>query len=149
MHNQPDVGALLSAVADYGTTIVPTDGIAILKRVAGGWRPAAIRAVDDVSDVVCMEQTVELLAAEGWFQHVNRVDDLSQDQRWDQLPLPSSVRTWQSLLIVASEDSGAAYVCRTRRSSESRVKLRRYAPQPGGGVIVYGWAILRPSDGLN
>jgi hypothetical protein len=46
---------------------------------------------------------VELLATEGLFQHVNRADDLSKDQRWGQLPLPSSVRTWRSLLIVASE----------------------------------------------
>jgi hypothetical protein len=40
LHNQPDVGTLLSAVADYGTTIIPADGIAIFKRTAGGWRPA-------------------------------------------------------------------------------------------------------------
>ena len=34
MHNQPDVGTLLSAGADYGTTIIPADGIAIFKRTA-------------------------------------------------------------------------------------------------------------------
>jgi hypothetical protein len=32
LHSQPDVGVLLSAVADYGTTIIPADGIAIFKR---------------------------------------------------------------------------------------------------------------------
>jgi hypothetical protein len=26
MHNQPDVGTLLSAIADYGMTIIPADG---------------------------------------------------------------------------------------------------------------------------
>jgi hypothetical protein len=103
LHNQPDVDALLSAVAEYGTAIIPADGIAIFRRAAGGWRPAVARAVYDESDVVCVEQAIELLAAEGWFQHVNRVDDLSQDRRWGQLPLPSSARTWRSLLIVASE----------------------------------------------
>ena len=107
MHNQHDVGALLSAVADHGTTIIPADGIALLEGATNGWRPAFIRAVSDKSDGV--DQAVELLTAEGWFQHVNRVDDLSQDQRWGQLPLPSSVRTWRSLLIVASDRQNHAH----------------------------------------
>jgi hypothetical protein len=45
MHNQPDVGTLLAAVADYGMTIIPADGIAIIKRTAGGFRPVVIREV--------------------------------------------------------------------------------------------------------
>jgi hypothetical protein len=89
LHSQPDVGVLLSAVADYGTTITPADGIAIFICGREGWRPAVIRAAHDKSDVG-VEQVVELLAAEGWFQHVNRVDDLSQDQRWGQLRLPAA-----------------------------------------------------------
>lgn len=56
LHNQPDVGTLLSAVADYGTSIIPADGIAIFKRTAGGWRPAAARAVYDESDVIRVER---------------------------------------------------------------------------------------------
>ena len=81
MHNQPDVGTLLSAVADYGMTIIPADGIAIIKRTAGGFQPVVIREVYE-PDIVGVEQVVELVAAEGGFQHVHRVDDLSQDRRW-------------------------------------------------------------------
>jgi hypothetical protein len=74
MHNQPDVGTLLSAVADYGTTIIPTDGIAIFKRTASGWRPAFARAVYDESDVIGVELAVELLTAESWHHKGNLPD---------------------------------------------------------------------------
>jgi hypothetical protein len=46
---------------------------------------------------------VKLLAAEGWLQHFERVDDLSQDDRWADLSVSSNLRTWRSLLIVPSE----------------------------------------------
>jgi hypothetical protein len=51
-------------------------GIAIIKRTAGGFQPVVIREVYE-PDIVGVEQVVELVAAEGGFQHVHRVDDLS------------------------------------------------------------------------
>ena len=121
MHNQPDVGTLLSAVADYGMTIIPADGIAIIKRTAGGFQPVVIREVYE-PDIVGVEQVVELVAAEGGFQHVHRVDDLSQDRRWGKLPLPGSLRTWRSFLMVASErqtqtNAPVTFVWWSRRTS--------------------------------
>jgi hypothetical protein len=121
MYNQPDVGTLLSAVADYGMTIIPADGIAIIKRTAGGFRPVVIREVYE-PDIVGVEQVVELVAAAGRFQHVHRIDDLSEDRRWGKLPLPSSLRTWRSFLMVASErqtqtNAPVTFVWWSRRTS--------------------------------
>jgi hypothetical protein len=124
LHNQPDVGALLSAVAEYGTAIIPADGIAIFTRAAGGWRAAVARAIYDESDVVCVEPAIELLAAEGWFQHVNRVDDLSQDRRWG--PAPSSQQR-ANLAVASHRCLGASKPCRyashTRRGGPAERAL--------------------------
>jgi hypothetical protein len=102
MHNQPDINTLLSAVAEHGTTIVSADGIAIIHKTAGRWRPMIIRETEDEPDVAGMDQVIELLAADGWLQQCRRVDDPGQHQ-WGGLPISSNLRAWQSLLIVPSE----------------------------------------------
>jgi hypothetical protein len=103
MHDQPNVGTLLSAVAEHGTTLISADGIAIIRSTAGRWRPVIIRATHDEPDVVSVQRVVKLLAAEGWLQHFQRVDDLGQDDRWAGLSVSSNLRTWRSLLIAPSE----------------------------------------------
>jgi hypothetical protein len=50
-----------------------------------------------------VQRVVKLLAAKGWLQHFERVDDLGQDDRWAGLSVSSNSRTWRSLLIVPSE----------------------------------------------
>jgi hypothetical protein len=102
MHDQPNVGTLLSAVAEHGTTLISADGIAILRRTAGRWRPVIIRETHDEPDVVSVQRVVKLLAAQGWLQHFERVD-LGQDDRWAGLSVSSNLPTWRSLLIVPSE----------------------------------------------
>jgi hypothetical protein len=102
MHNQPDVNTLLSAVAEYGTTIISADGIAIIHKTAGRWRPMIIRETEDEPDVAGMHQVIELLAADGGLQQCRWVDDLSQHQ-WSGLAISSNLRAWQSLLVMPSE----------------------------------------------
>ena len=43
MLNQPNVNALLSVFADYGTMIISADGIAIIDGTSGRWRPLIVR----------------------------------------------------------------------------------------------------------
>jgi hypothetical protein len=103
MHDQPNVGTLLSAVAEYGATLIPADGIAIIRRTAGRLGQMIIRETQDEPEVVSVQRVVKLLAAEGWLQHFERVDDLGQDDRWAGLSVSSNLPTWRSLLIVPSE----------------------------------------------
>jgi hypothetical protein len=103
MLNQPNVNALLSVVADYGTMIISADGIAIIDGTSGRWRPLIVREVADQSDVAGVHQVVQSLAADGWLQRYSRVDDLDQDGRWDGLFVSSNLQAWRSLLIVPSE----------------------------------------------
>jgi hypothetical protein len=72
MHYQPDVETMLSAVADYGTKIISADGIAIIHRTSGRWRPVIIRDVVDEPDVTEIHQVVELLVADSWLQQGKR-----------------------------------------------------------------------------
>jgi hypothetical protein len=102
MHNQPDVETLLSALADYGTKIISADGIVIIHRTSGRWRPVIIHDVVDEPDVTEIHQVVELLAEESWLQQGKRVDDLGDDQRWGALSISSNLQAWRSLLIVPS-----------------------------------------------
>ena len=104
MQSQPNVNTLLSVVADYGMTIISADGIAIIHRTSGRWRPVIIREIVDEPDVAgVVHQVVQSLAADGWLQQYRRVDDLDQDGRWDGLPVSSNLQAWRSLLIVPSE----------------------------------------------
>lgn len=103
MQSQPNVNTLLSVVADYGMTIISADGIAIIHRTSGRWRPVIVREIVDEPDVAGVHQVVQSLAADGWLQQYRRVDDLDQDGRWDGLPVCSNLRAWRSLLIVPSE----------------------------------------------
>jgi hypothetical protein len=80
VHSQPDVGTLLAAVADYGTTIISADGIAIIHTTAGRWRSMIIREVGDEPDTGGVHRVVESLAADGWL-YGKRVADLDQDDR--------------------------------------------------------------------
>jgi len=90
MHDQPNVGTLLSAVAEYGATLIPADGIAIIRRTAGRLGQMIIRETQDEPEVVSVQRVVKLLAAEGWLQHFERVDDLGQDDRWAGLSVSSN-----------------------------------------------------------
>jgi hypothetical protein len=103
MLNQPNVNTLLSVVAEYGTTIISADGIAIINRTSGRWRPVIVREIVDEPDVAGVHQVVESLAADGWLEQYRRVDDLDQDGRWGGLPVSSNRRAWRSLLVVPSE----------------------------------------------
>jgi len=103
MQSQPNVNTLLSVVADYGMTIISADGIAIIHRTSGRWRPVIVREIVDEPDVAGVHQVVQSLAADGWLQQYRRVDDLDQDGPWDGLPVFSNLRAWRSLLIVPSE----------------------------------------------
>jgi hypothetical protein len=103
MLNQPNVNALLSVVADYGTMIISADGIAIIDGTSGRWRPLIVREIVDQSDIAGVHQVVQSLAADGWLQQYSRVDDLDQDGRWDGLFVSSNLQAWRSLLIVPSE----------------------------------------------
>jgi hypothetical protein len=103
MLNQPNVNALLSVVADYGTMIISADGIAVIDGTSGRWRPVIVREIVDQSDVAGVHQVVQSLAADGWLQQYSRVDDLDQDGRWDGLFVSSNLQAWRSLLIVPSE----------------------------------------------
>jgi hypothetical protein len=103
MLNQPNVDALLSVVADYGTMIISADGIAIIDGTSGRWRPLIVREIVDQSDIAGVHQVVQSLAADGWLQQYSRVDDLDQDGRWDGLFVSSNLQAWRSLLIVPSE----------------------------------------------
>ena len=49
-----------------------------------------IRETQDEPDVVSVRRVVKLLAAEGWLQHFERVDDLGQDDRWAGLSVSSN-----------------------------------------------------------
>ena len=103
MQSQPNVNTLLSVVADYGMTIISADGIAIIHRTSGRWRPVIVREIVDEPDVAGVHQVVQSLAADGWLQQYSRVDDLDQDGRWDGLFVSSNLQAWRSLLIVPSE----------------------------------------------
>jgi hypothetical protein len=102
MHNQPDLATLLSVVADFGTTIISADGIAIIRGTAGRWRPMIIRETQDEPDTVGVHRLVESLAADGWLQYGKRVDNLDKNDRWRGHSVSSRLRTWRSLLIVPS-----------------------------------------------
>jgi hypothetical protein len=120
MLNQPNVNALLSVVADYGTMIISADGIAIIDGTSGRWRPVIVREIADQSDVAGVHQVVQSLAADGWLQQYSRVDDLDQDGRWDGLFVSSNLQAWRSLLIVPSEprnDHAPTLVWWSRESS--------------------------------
>lgn len=120
MHSQPDLTGLLTVVADYGTTMLSADGIAIIHRTAGQLRPMIIREAKNEPDVVVVDQVAELLAANGYLHDRKRVDDLGQDGLWGKLPPPRSPRTWRSLLIVPSEhrpaDTPMTFVWWSRRT---------------------------------
>jgi hypothetical protein len=49
-----------------------------------------IRETQDEPEVVSVQRVVKLLAAEGWLQHFERVDDLGQDDRWAGLSVSSN-----------------------------------------------------------
>jgi hypothetical protein len=102
MHNQPDVETLLSALADYGIKIISADGIVIIHRTSGRWRPVIIHDVVDEPDVIEIHQAVELLATDSWLQQGKRVDDLREDRRWGALSTSSNLQASRSLLIVPS-----------------------------------------------
>jgi hypothetical protein len=89
-------------LADYGTKIISTDGIVIIHRTSGRWRPVIIRDVVDEPDVTEIHQVVESPAADSWLQQGKRVDDLGEDQRWGALSISRNLRAWRSLLVVPS-----------------------------------------------
>jgi hypothetical protein len=78
MQSQPNVNTLLSVAADYGTTIISADGIAIIHGMSGRWRPVIVREIVDEPDVAGVHQVVQSLAADGWLQQYRRVDDLDR-----------------------------------------------------------------------
>jgi hypothetical protein len=149
MHDQPNVDTLRSAVARHGTTLISADGIAIIRRTAGRWWPVIIRETYDEPDVVSVQRVVKLLAARGWLQHFERVDDLGQDDRWAALTVSSNVRTWRSLAVVARHRAGVAQgILMSRLGCSEDQALAILKTDPNAPTANYGSSPTRSSGSV-